>query len=138
VRKPPRAAAGRRSSALEARGGAAGHPRLVREGVASFGGRYYQVSGAHNVPRPVQTGGPPILVAGSGERRLLRPVAQYADQCNLSFPSGDHLASVPHKLEVLAAHCETVGRDPAEITRTYKGLLVVDRCESRAQRVWAS
>jgi alkanesulfonate monooxygenase SsuD/methylene tetrahydromethanopterin reductase-like flavin-dependent oxidoreductase (luciferase family) len=110
---------------------------LFRHSPASFAGRYYEVEGAHNVPAPVQPGGPPILVAGSGERRLLRLVAEYADQCNLSFPSGDHLCVVPRKLEVLAQHCREVGRDPAEITKTYKGLLVVDRSESRAQSVWA-
>ncbi len=110
---------------------------LFRRDVAFFQGRYYRVSGAHNVPRPVQPGGPPILVAGSGERRLLRLVAQYADQCNLSFPSGDHLGVLPHKFEVLAQYCSLVGRDPAEITKTYKGLLVVDPSEARAQSVWA-
>jgi F420-dependent oxidoreductase-like protein len=110
---------------------------LFRQSPASFAGRYYQVEGAHNMPRPVQRGGPPVLVAGSGERRLLRLVAQYADQCNLSFPSGDHLAVLPRKLEALAQHCSDLGRDPAEITKTYKGLLVVDRSEARAQSVWA-
>jgi alkanesulfonate monooxygenase SsuD/methylene tetrahydromethanopterin reductase-like flavin-dependent oxidoreductase (luciferase family) len=110
---------------------------LFRENVASFSGRYYRVSGAHNFPRPVQPGGPSILVAGSGERRLLPLVAQYADQCNLSFPSGDHLGLLPHKLAVLAQHCEAFGREPAEITKTYKALLVVDRSEARAQSIWA-
>jgi F420-dependent oxidoreductase-like protein len=110
---------------------------LFRNEVASFEGRYYQISGAHNVPRPVQPGGPPILVAGSGERRLLPLVAQYADACNLSFPSGDHLSVLPRKLAVIAQRCAAVGRNPAEISKTYKGLLVVDRSEARAQSVWA-
>src|SRR5579872_1191540 len=53
----------------------------------------------------------PILVAGSGEHRLLRIVARYADFCNFSSPAGDSLDVVRHKVDVLRAHCEAVGRD---------------------------
>ncbi len=70
-------------------------------------------------------GGPPILVAGSGEVRLLRLVAKYADMCNLSFPSGDSLDALPHTLEVLARHCQAVGRDGSEIRFTYKGVFAL-------------
>ena len=78
---------------------------------AHFEGRHYRLDGALNVPRPVQAGGPPILVGGTGERRLLRLVARYADIANLF---GDP-ATVRHKLAVLERHCEELGRDPAEI-----------------------
>lgn len=64
----------------------------------------------------------PILVAGSGEHRLLRVVARYGDMCNLSMPSGDTLEVTRHRLDVLRAHCVAVGRDYATITKTYKGL----------------
>ena len=56
-----------------------------------------------------------MLIGGSGERKTLRFVARYADACNL-FPAGHD--EVAHKLDVLAGHCETEGRDPAEIERT--------------------
>ena len=65
----------------------------------------------------------PILVAGSGEHRLLRIVARYGDMCNLSMPSGDTLEVVRHRLNVLAAHCASVGRDYASVTKTYKAML---------------
>ena len=65
-------------------------------------------------PRPLQDR-IPILVGGSGERRTLRLVAQYADACNLF---GD-AATVAHKVQVLRQHCDDVGRDPAEITITH-------------------
>jgi hypothetical protein len=41
-------------------------------------------------------------------------VAQYADGCNLF---GDP-ERARHLLGVLHGHCENVGRDPAEITKT--------------------
>jgi alkanesulfonate monooxygenase SsuD/methylene tetrahydromethanopterin reductase-like flavin-dependent oxidoreductase (luciferase family) len=57
----------------------------------------------------------PILVGGSGERQTLRLAARYADACNLR---GDP-ATVAGKVAVLAAHCEAVDRDPAEVAVTH-------------------
>jgi F420-dependent oxidoreductase-like protein len=80
----------------------------------SFEGRYYRIEGAKNLPRPIQPGGPPILVGGSGEKRTLRLVAQYADLCNIHGGP----ATVRRLLDVLDAHCKDVGRDRREITTT--------------------
>ena len=101
---------------------------------AHFRGRYYRLEGALNVPPPVQPGGPPILVGGTGERRLLRLVARYADISNLF---GDP-ATVRHKLSVLARHCEEIGRDPAEILKTRTGMLIVAPTAAEAERRAAS
>jgi len=68
----------------------------------------------------------PIMVAGSGEHRMLRVVARYGDICNLSMPSGDTVEVTRHRLDVLKAHCAAVGRDYSTITKTYKGLLAPD------------
>jgi F420-dependent oxidoreductase-like protein len=97
---------------------------------ATFQGRYHRIDGALNFPRPVRAGGIPILIGGSGERRTLRLVAQYADACNLF---GD-VATISHKLDVLARHCEDVGRDPSEITKTRLGALVIAGTQAEAQR----
>jgi alkanesulfonate monooxygenase SsuD/methylene tetrahydromethanopterin reductase-like flavin-dependent oxidoreductase (luciferase family) len=34
-------------------------------------------------PRPVRSGGPPIMIGGQGERRLLRLVARCGDMSNV-------------------------------------------------------
>jgi F420-dependent oxidoreductase-like protein len=80
-----------------------------------YRGRHYQLAETICSPRPIQQPGPRVLVAGSGERKTLRLVARYADACNM-FAVGP--AVVAHKLDVLAHHCETEGRDPASVTRT--------------------
>ncbi|HWE66968.1 MAG TPA: LLM class F420-dependent oxidoreductase [Acidimicrobiales bacterium] len=84
-----------------------------------YQGRYYQLAETICSPRPIQQPAPKILIGGSGERKTLRLVARYADACNLFAID---LAGVAHKLEVLARHCETEGRDPAAISKTVLGL----------------
>jgi F420-dependent oxidoreductase-like protein len=96
---------------------------------SSFEGLYYATRGALNIPQPVQPGGLPILIGGSGERRLLRLVAAYGDACNL-FGDPD---TVRHKLEVLDRHCDEVDRDPAEISRTHLGGLMIGYDDADAE-----
>ncbi len=89
-----------------------------------------------NWPRPLRPGGIPVLVAGSGEQRLLRIAAKHADLINLSLPSGDTLHRIPHKLDVLRQHCATVGRDPALIRVTYKATMAVGTSRQQARAAW--
>ncbi|HEV7679464.1 MAG TPA: LLM class F420-dependent oxidoreductase [Candidatus Dormibacteraeota bacterium] len=78
-----------------------------------YHGKHYQLERTLNSPQPLQKPHPPILIGGSGERKTLRLVAQYADACNI-FGAGD----VPHKLDVLRQHCEQLGRDYDAIEKT--------------------
>jgi F420-dependent oxidoreductase-like protein len=96
---------------------------MFREDHASWSGRYYSITDARNVPRPIQPGGPPIMIGGSGERRTLRLVAHYGDMCNVAGGP----ATVAHKLDVLRTHCKDVGRDPSEILTTRLGTLVLTK-----------
>ena len=96
----------------------------------SFEGRYYRIQQALNVPRPIQPGGPPILIGGSGEKRTLRFVARYGDMSNW-WGSMDDLK---HYSEVLDRHCEAEGRDPSTILRTIMApvILVADQGQAEA------
>jgi F420-dependent oxidoreductase-like protein len=89
-------------------------PIMWGPGAPAFDGTTIHVAEALCYPRPVQER-VPIMVGGSGERKTLRLVAQYADACNLV---GD-AANVVHKLEVLRRHCADFGRDPSEIEVTH-------------------
>ncbi len=84
---------------------------------APFDGTHYRMRHPIGIPRPAQRPHPPILIGGAGERRTLRLVAQYADACNL-FDIPDGGQTVRHKLEVLARHCEDVGRPYEAIEKT--------------------
>jgi F420-dependent oxidoreductase-like protein len=87
----------------------------------TFNGNHYRLDHARNLPRPVQVGGPKIMIGGGGEKRTLRLVAQYADKCNVT---GD-VATLAHKIEVLRRHCDDVGRDPTEVEVTWLSPLIL-------------
>ena len=61
-----------------------------------YDGKHYQLAETICQPQPIRR--PPILIGGSGEKKTLRMVAQYADVWNAS----SSLEELPHKLDVLA------------------------------------
>lgn len=71
-------------------------------------------------PRNFDANGIQILVGGTGEKRTLRTLAKYGDIMNLDGWSGVPMTAetLRHKINVLNAHCEQVGRDPSDITHT--------------------
>jgi F420-dependent oxidoreductase-like protein len=96
---------------------------------AVFEGKYYQVHGAINQPKGVQTPHIPLLIGGSGEKVTLKLVAQYGDACNVS---GD-LETVKHKFAVLKEHCEAVGRDYESIHRTLVAFCAIGETDEQAR-----
>jgi F420-dependent oxidoreductase-like protein len=78
-----------------------------------YHGKHYQLAETICVPKPIRR--PPILIGGGGEKKTLRLVAQYADIWNGTDSEPDVLK---HKIEVLTRHCDTVGRDVAQIRKT--------------------
>ena len=79
-----------------------------------FEGKHYQLAATLCSPPAISSPRPRILIGGSGEKKTLRLVAQYADSCNI-LGGPDELA---HKINVLRGHCQTIGRDPNEIEVT--------------------
>jgi F420-dependent oxidoreductase-like protein len=100
---------------------------MFREEKPTFAGRHYRIHEARNVPRPIQPGGPPIMIGGGGERRTLRIVAKYGDITNL-FGDAD---AIRQKLEVLRHHCEDVGRNYADIVKSRLATLVFAETEEQ-------
>ena len=83
------------------------------------------------MPRPVQQPHPPILVGGTGERVLLRIVAEHADIWNnLGVAHRD----VPRKLEVLRRHCDAAKRDFAAIEISQQTLAAIATRPDDARR----
>jgi F420-dependent oxidoreductase-like protein len=80
-----------------------------------FAGKHYQLEETICSPQPIQRPRPPILIAGSGEKKTLRLVARYADACNVRSTNPEDTERL---LSILDEHCHAIGRDPATIERT--------------------
>lgn len=85
---------------------------LLSQPTTTFEGQFYQLKEARNEPKGPQQPHPPICIGGSGERRTLLTTAKYAQHWNFT---GGAPAEFARKRDVLHAHCQAVGRDPAEI-----------------------
>ena len=98
----------------------------------SFEGKYYRIDRALNVPRPIQPGGPKILVGGGGERRTLRLLAQHGD---IGHWFGGNLEDLKRKKQVFEQHCADVNRNPSDVLLTVGLTLVLAENAKDAQRL---
>ena len=87
---------------------------LFTEEIANFEGEHFQLRDARLEPKPVQAR-LPLVVGGGGEKVTLRITAQHADGWNLAFTSPE---TYRQKVEALAGHCASIGRDPASIWKS--------------------
>lgn len=105
--------------------------RLWSEETTTYDGEIFGLDAARFEPKPVQYR-VPLIIGGSGERRLLRIAAAHADIWN-TFASD--LATYEGKRDALDRHCRAVGRDPASIRRSvvFRALLDTDRGHAEAR-----
>ncbi len=106
--------------------------RLLRSATPiSFAGRFYQLHDAVLLPRPARTGGPSILIGGSGPKRTLPLVARYGDIWN-----GQHLTS--DEFRGRSAHLDELlrasGRQPSDVKRTLHISVFCGRDEAELER----
>ena len=114
--------------------------RMWREGTSGrFEGKHYDVDGALCYPQPLQkvrvdgveVPSIPLWIAGGGERKTLLTAAKYAQYTNFDgSPTG-----FAHKSEVLRGHCESIGRDFSEITRSANYNVVIGSEAEQARRI---
>jgi alkanesulfonate monooxygenase SsuD/methylene tetrahydromethanopterin reductase-like flavin-dependent oxidoreductase (luciferase family) len=89
--------------------------RMFTEERPSFQGKHYQIKNALNVPRPIQQGGPKILVGGGGEKKTLKLLARHGD---IGHWFGGNLDDLKRKKQIFEQHCEDEGRDPSTVLLT--------------------
>jgi len=102
---------------------------LWSEGRSTTRGKHFDVDGAVCRPLPLQEGGIPLWIAGSGEKKTLRIVAQYADYANFN-PEPEEFV---HKSDVLARHCAELSRDFGSITRSANYPVIIGSTEREVQ-----
>jgi F420-dependent oxidoreductase-like protein len=88
--------------------------KLWTEETVTFEGEHLQFKGAFCDPKPLQQL-PAVWIGGGGEKKTLRIAARQADATNWQVGIEDFV----RKSQILARHCEEVGRPFDEITRTH-------------------
>jgi F420-dependent oxidoreductase-like protein len=103
-------------------------------GTATLDGKHYHVDGAIVRPLPIQTArsGIPLWVAGGGEQKTLRIAAEHADYTN--FVATPEVFK--QKSQILAEHCNAIGRDFEEITRSSNLNVVIGETEKDVEEKW--
>jgi F420-dependent oxidoreductase-like protein len=96
-----------------------------------FAGRYYRLSGSPALPRPVQHGGIPVIVGGTGKKRTPRLAARFAGEFNVPFSSVEDNARL---FAGVRAACEEAGRDPAAMVYSSALVLCVGKDEAELAR----
>lgn len=100
---------------LDRLGEAAAIARGLLDGSSvTFDGDWFTAVDARNDPAPLQSR-LPLAIGGSGEKRTLRIVAEYADIWNADQDEPD---SFLRRNGILDDHCRAVGRAPESIERT--------------------
>ncbi len=103
---------------------------MWREAPATFQGEHYRIENAYCEPKPDPI--PPIMVGGSGEKYLLRVVAEHADWWNYIYQDR---ATYAHKQQVLQEHCRQVGRDYDEIVQVIASQILIAENEADLKRL---
>lgn len=82
----------------------------------TYSGKQYSIDKPINLPMSAAPGRKvPLWLGGGGEKVTLKLVAQYADACNVGAGDPEVIAT---KLDILRRHCDDVGRDYDQITKS--------------------
>jgi F420-dependent oxidoreductase-like protein len=103
---------------------------------ASFDGQHFSAPAITNNPRPLSKPHPRILIGGTGPKKTLRMVAQYADACNIFEGAGPE--KMQKALDTLKGHCDSLRRDYDTIEKTSLGTVHLsgdDTVESTLNRL---
>lgn len=97
----------------------------------THGGEHYQIEDSPGLPKPVQSGGPPIIIGGRGAVRTPLLAAKYAAEFNLPF--GD-LEACRLQQERVTAACRSIDRDPNTMIWSAALVACVGADEAEVQR----
>jgi probable F420-dependent oxidoreductase len=84
---------------------------LWTDEVASFDGEHVHLEPSYSWPKPVQAGGPPVLIGGAAGPKMFEAVVDYADGW---MPIGGR--GLTENLPKLHAAAEAAGRDPSTVS----------------------
>ncbi len=98
--------------------------RMLRERSVTFEGEHYHTDDAEIIPRGPRPDGPPVWVAGLGDRTA-RIAAAFGDaiNVNLALTGPEDMARLA---DIARRACESAGRDPATLVLTGWGRVTLE------------
>ena len=106
--------------------------RLLRsDEPVTYEGQFYHLRGATLLPRPERSGGPPLLIGGSGMTRTLPLVARYATYWNAAFISPEAFHERTVRLDELL---RAAGRSPQDVQRSVMLTLIFARTRDELEQ----
>lgn len=102
---------------------------LWTEPEASYEGKYVKFPSVRCYPKPVQKGGPPVLL-GSRDKDALKRVAKWGDGW---FPNRVTVEEMSRDLAALKEECRAVGRDFGTLDITVMGGVQGDRAATQKE-----
>ncbi|MEP6665129.1 MAG: LLM class F420-dependent oxidoreductase [Nocardioidaceae bacterium] len=78
----------------------------------TYDGAFYQLTDSPALPKPVQPGGPPVILGGAGKKRTPELAARYAAEFNMPFSD---VEDTQVQFARVRAACEAAGREPASL-----------------------
>ncbi len=105
---------------------------LLREDTPlDYNGAYFQLHEAVLLPRPLRSGGLPILIGGNGPLRTLPLAARYADEWNAVYVGPARFAELSRLLDERLA---SEGRSPDSVRRSLMAGCIFGRDEAELGR----
>jgi F420-dependent oxidoreductase-like protein len=97
----------------------------------TFVGEHYNLVGCPALPKPVQPGGPPIIIGGFGPKRTPALAAKHAAEFNLSFgPVSDFVT----QRDRVSRACTAIGRNPDDMLWSVALTVCCGESEEELQR----
>lgn len=90
---------------------------LLREGHASFAGRYHRVDDLENRPRGPRPGRIPLMLGGNGPRTIAL-AARHADIWSALATGDSRPEAFAERIRLAEQSCTDIGRDPASLKKS--------------------
>jgi len=97
----------------------------------TFEGEHYGLVGSPALPKPLQPGGPPIIIGGHGAKRTPRLAAQYASEFNVAFSPVEVFRT---QRERVRRACEERDRDPESMVHSVALVLCCGENDAEVER----
>ncbi|MCO5219752.1 MAG: LLM class flavin-dependent oxidoreductase [Thermomicrobiales bacterium] len=104
---------------------------LLTTGESTLHGEYYTIEDALLFPKPIQVGGPPIMIGSFGQKmlELTLPTAEMWNAWSQDY--GGTFEGLQGLLNRIDGVCEHVGRDPATLIKTVAPLISMPGAKGR-------